>query len=133
MPIAAPKPCTVCGVLVRSGGARCDAHVVRAGQFADRGRGSRQARGYGAHWDRLRLQVLRRDNGICQCDECKAAGRISEATQVDHRINKAQWRLLHGSLAGVDDESNLQAINVVCHKRKTAAEAQRGRQREGGR
>lgn len=127
MPIAPPKPCTACGVLVHDGSARCDAHKVRRGQFADASRGSRHERGYGAHWDRLRARILRRDCGLCQCEECKAAGRLLSATQVDHKVNKAEWKRRHGSLAGVDDDSNLRAINVDCHKRKTAREAAQGR------
>lgn len=127
MPTAAPKPCCVCGVLVRSGGSRCETHKVRAGTFADQARGTRQERGYGAQWDRTRLRILRRDNGLCQCDECKAANRLLEATEVDHMVNKAQWKVLHGSLAGVDGDDNLRAINADCHKRKTAREAQASR------
>lgn len=127
MPTSAPKPCTACGVLVRDGTARCEKHKVRLGQFADSRRGSRQSRGYGAIWDKTRRRILARDNGICQCDECKQLGRLRMATEVDHRINKATWKRLHGSLDGVDDDSNLQSINAECHKAKTAREAQQGR------
>lgn len=123
---SAPKPCSNCGALVSDGTARCDKHKVRPGTFADRSRGTRQQRGYGAHWDKLRLVVLRRDAGMCKCDDCKAAGRIREATEVDHIVNKARWRQIHGSLSGVDAESNLQAINSECHAAKTAREARGG-------
>lgn len=129
MPISPPKPCTVCGVLVRDGSARCELHKVRAGQFADRSRGTRHERGYGADWDRRRLRILKRDCGICQCEDCKALNRLRSATVVDHKVNKAEWKRLHGSLAGVDDDSNLRAINVECHKAKTAREAAQGRGR----
>lgn len=112
---------------MKTGGARCELHGVRAGQFADRSRGTRQERGYGADWDRRRLRILKRDCGICQCEECKSLNRLLSATQVDHRINKAEWRRQFGSLAGVDDDSNLRAINADCHKRKTAREAAQGR------
>jgi 5-methylcytosine-specific restriction protein A len=126
MPTAAPKPCTRCGVLVRDGSSRCEAHkVLDTGRFADRKRGTRHERGYGSAWDRLRLVILARDHGICQ--PCKREGRIHEGTHVDHRVNKAEWMRLHGSLDGVDDESNLQAINAECHRLKTAAEALRAR------
>lgn len=127
MPISAPKPCTACGVLVRDGTARCEKHKVRLGQFADSRRGSRQSRGYGAAWDAIRPQIMRRDNGLCQCEECKRLGRVRLAHAVDHRIGKAEWRRLHGTLDGVDDPSNLRAINKDCHKAKTAREAQQGR------
>ncbi len=127
MPLSPPKPCTACGVLVRDGTARCEAHKVRDGQFADSRRGSRQSRGYGAGWEQKRRLVLQRADGMCECDDCKAQGRLRSATQVDHKINKARWRLVHGSLTGVDADSNLQAINADCHKVKTAREAQQGR------
>lgn len=80
--------------------------------FAER-RGSRQSRGYGAAWDRLRVAVLRRDAGICQC--CLKLGRITLANEVDHIRNKAQ--------GGSDDMDNLQAICRACHAAKTAAES----------
>lgn len=127
MPTAAPKPCTQCAVLVRDGTARCQAHKVRPGQFGDRRRGTRQERGYGAHWERTRERVLRRDNGVCQCSECKQQGRLRAAGQVDHIINKAAWLKQHGSLQGVDADSNLQSINAECHKAKTAREANAAR------
>lgn len=78
-----------------------------------RGR-SRHKRGYGSKWDKLRMIVLKRDRYICQCDECKSLGLVKDATHVDHIVAKA-----HG---GLDDLSNLRAINKDCHKRKTAHE-----------
>lgn len=45
------------------------------------------------------------------------------ATQVDHRISKGEWKRRFGTLEGVDDDSNLQAINADCHEAKTAREA----------
>lgn len=119
MPQAAPKPCSQCGVIVNDGTARCQAHKVRLGQFADAQRGSRHARGYGSKWDRLRAVVMRRDSGLCQV--CLPQGRVVAAHHVDHKINKAQ--------GGTDDEANLQAICRTCHRAKTAGEARgpRGR------
>lgn len=75
----------------------------------------------GKAWMTHRERILRRDHGRCQCAECKAKGRILIATEVDHRV--PLWE------GGSDDDSNLQAINADCHKRKTAEEAQR---RAGG-
>lgn len=65
-------------------------------------RPSRQRRGYGAVWQRLRKMVLRR-NPACECGQ--------PATEVDH---------LDG------DTSNTAAANLVarckpCHSRKTVA------------
>jgi 5-methylcytosine-specific restriction enzyme A len=126
MPNAAPKPCSQCGALVHDGSTRCVAHKVKAGSFADSRRGSRHERGYGAAWVKVRARVLRQAGGLCQCAECQATGRVRLATEVDHITSKAEWRRLHGTLAGVDADSNLQAINAECHRRKTQAEAGRG-------
>ena len=95
-------------------------------KFGDERRGSRQSRGYGADWDRLRPQILKRDGYVCQCEDCKAEGIVRTATHVDHKVPKAQ--------GGTDDPSNLQSMNVKCHMRKTAREhmAGRGVGRQGG-
>lgn len=79
-----------------------------------------QGRG-GRPWRRKRAQVLKRDGYLCQCDECKAEGRLLLADEVDHVVPLAQ--------GGTDDENNLRAINRRCHQRKTAREAARGRAR----
>lgn len=93
--------------------------------FKDDRRKSRQERGYGAHWDKLRKQILERDQYICQCEDCKRLDRIRPATEVDHITSKAEWRINNGSIEGVDNPRNLQAINKECHKAKTAQEQRR--------
>lgn len=75
-------------------------------------RTSRHARGYGSQWDRLRVQVLKRDHHLCQ--HCLAEGRTCLATHVDHIKPKAQ--------GGTDDLGNLQALCREHHEAKTAAE-----------
>jgi len=73
---------------------------------------SRQSRGYGAAWDKLRKRILERDLHLCQCPECMGgAKRLKVATQVDHIKPKAQ--------GGTDDPANLRAVNPDCHKRLT--------------
>jgi 5-methylcytosine-specific restriction protein A len=96
-------------------------NVASSPSWQDDRRASRHARGYGTEWDKLRPQILERDNHICQCRRCKGGElRLRPATQVDHVVSKEEWRLLHaGSMDGVDDPSNLQAINFECHRRKT--------------
>lgn len=71
---------------------------------------SRHQRGYGWEWEKARRRTLKRDNGLCQ--PCLKANRITQASQVDHIKPKAK--------GGTDDEENLQAICVDCHKIKTA-------------
>lgn len=93
--------------------------------WRDDRRGSRQERGYGAQWDRLRLKILKRDGYVCRCAECKRSGVIREATEVDHIVSKAQWQIDRGTLTGVDGESNLQAINHDCHVHKTQEDRQK--------
>lgn len=84
---------------------------------------SRHQRGYGTEWNKLRLQVLRRDNGLCQCSQCKGGElRVTVATEVDHIMSKINARALGWSEARIEDMSNLQAINSVCHAHKTLEE-----------
>lgn len=99
------------------------AHKVKAGSFADERRGSRHSRGYGAAWDRLRESIRVRAAGLCE--PCLAVGLVHEGHQCDHKVSKAEWRRLHGSLAGVDDPSNLQWMHRDCHAAKTIIDRQR--------
>lgn len=117
MPQAAKRSCAYpgCGVLVH-GGSRCDAHR-HVNRFADKRRGTRQERGYGAEWDRLRKQVMERDAGLCQ--PCARANTVMVAYAVDHKVCKAE--------GGTDDLTNLEAICRVCHGVKTQVEAARAR------
>ena len=81
---------------------------------------SRQARGYGAEWERVRRLVLARDCGICQ--PCLKLGRVHAGTEVDHIISKAKAEKLRWTAEQIDHPDNLQAINTDCHKAKTQAE-----------
>jgi 5-methylcytosine-specific restriction protein A len=81
--------------------------------FADARRGSRQSRGYGTEWDRLRLVVLKRDRYRCLPCLRLPVRRVSAAEAVDHILEKAD--------GGTDDPINLQSICVSCHRAKTAA------------
>jgi 5-methylcytosine-specific restriction protein A len=58
------------------------------------------------------MVVLRRDSWLCR--PCQQAGRITQATEVDHVVPKA--------LGGTDAESNLQSICRRCHASKSARE-----------
>lgn len=83
-------------------------------------RESRQARGYGAAWDKLRLQILERDQHLCRCPECLGGEkRVRAANEVNHVISKAEARRRGWTQEQVDDPSNLQAVNSDCHKRIT--------------
>lgn len=106
---ACRKP--ACGNTTTDRSGYCDKHKEESGWVKWHGGKTRTERGYGYAWDKLRLRILKRDKYICQCSECKKHGMIREAHEVDHIIAKAN--------GGLDNESNLQAINRECHKRKT--------------
>lgn len=110
MPSRAPRPCTQPGcpkMAVKKG--RCEDHQRKAwGE-----RGSAASRGYGHKWRKLRETIMMRDQWLCQV--CKATGRVTTATAVDHILPKAQ--------GGTDTPANLQAICDQCHKEKTQRES----------
>ncbi|WP_428992542.1 HNH endonuclease [Lysobacter antibioticus] len=64
---------------------------------------------------------MKRDAFLCQ--KCKADGRLTLGTQVDHRVPKAE--------GGTDDLGNLQLMCSRCHDEKSKAEASRGRNGRG--
>ncbi|MNX41022.1 HNH endonuclease [compost metagenome] len=110
-----------CAALLRAPG-YCDVHAGEAiGWKRAHQRGNRHQRGYGTEWDRLQLLILKRDRYLCQCEECQRTRRLLPATEVDHRVPKAE--------GGTDDSDNLSAINADCHRRKTAKESARARLR----
>ena len=82
---------------------------------------SRHKRGYGTAWDKLRLYVLRRDNGLCQCSLCMGGKLlITPATEVNHIVPKAAAQRKGWTEQQIDDPSNLQSVAHECHLRITA-------------
>ena len=79
-------------------------------------------RGYDARWRRLRAHVLARDDHLCQCTHCKADGRTTLATEVDHIVSRANAQAIGWIKARTEHPNNLQAINTHCHARKTQEE-----------
>jgi 5-methylcytosine-specific restriction endonuclease McrA len=75
-------------------------------------RGTRQERGYGAAWQRIRKLAIARDRGLCQT--CLAKSKVTPFDEVDHIKPKAQ--------GGTDNLDNLQCICKPCHAVKTSAE-----------
>lgn len=70
------------------------------------------ARGYGARWQRARLQFLAQHP---LCRECQSQGRVTVATVVDHvRPHKGDQVLFW-------DRLNWAPACAPCHNRKTAA------------
>lgn len=81
---------------------------------------SRQSRGYGAEWDKIRLVVIERDCGLCQA--CKRNGRVAVGKSVDHIVSKAKAAKLGWTQAQTDAVSNLEYLCKPCHDRKSAEE-----------
>lgn len=67
----------------------------------------------GRPWRRIRAAILLRDNYTCQ-----ACGLVTQQLEVDHIVNRAR--------GGSDDDGNLQALCIPCHKLKTASESAEG-------
>lgn len=66
-------------------------------------------------WPITRARILERDNN--RCHVCDGPG----AAEVDHVIPAAE--------GGTDNDTNLAAIHVSCHRSKTGREASRARAR----
>ena len=93
----------------------CDEHADRrmGWKKSQEKKGNTTERGYGYVWQRLRLSVLERDGYLCQV--CRHNGRLTQATEVDHIVGKAN--------GGDDSLDNLQSLCKPCHKAKTQTES----------
>ena len=78
------------------------------------GHGAPAARGYGEAWRELRRMFLELHPF---CELCRKAGHYIRATEVDHRVPKAE--------GGTNSVANLQALCADCHKRKSSSEGGR--------
>ena len=108
MPHRPPRPCRKpgCKNLSVDLGGCCAEHLAwaqearaHARHARDRGRGSATQRGYGAAWQRIRRQTLRRE------PLCATCGRAAEV--VHHRDEDAR----HNA------ENNLVSLCRACHER----------------
>ena len=79
---------------------------------------SRQARGYDAQWERTRILVLRRDNGLCQ--RCLRANRVQAGNECHHRTAKAECKRLGWTQAQTDSMDNLETLCHDCHEEADA-------------
>lgn len=107
MPTRAKRPCCKagCAALVDTG------YCAKHQRDYEQQRGSSASRGYGGVWQRLRAVVLAEEP---LCRACRAEGRITAATDLDHIIAKAR--------GGTDARANLQPLCHACHSTKTARE-----------
>ena len=115
-PFAPKHPCAQvgCAALLPRGVSRCARHQLKRRWD---GRPSASRRGYGQAWRVKAARILVRDGKLCV--PCRAAGRLTPATMVDHITPK--------HLGGTDDAANLRAICRPCHARKTGQEGQAAR------
>ena len=107
MPMRPPHPCNKPGCPTLTDKRFCATH----GRQAEMDRGSarsKDGRGYGWRWQKVRKMKLRRSP---MCEDCKT----EPATEVHHIIAKRD--------GGRDGFDNLQALCKPCHSRKTVAEA----------
>lgn len=84
---------------------------------------SRQSRGYGAEWVKVRTQVIERDLGMCQ--ECKRNGIITQGRDVDHKVSKAKAAQMGWREGQIESTANLEYLCNPCHDEKTARETGR--------
>lgn len=109
MPYRPSVPCKhpMCPKLVASGcGKYCEEHAAL--HKDDRENASK--RGYGSKWQKARKHYLMRHPF---CTECEKAGKLTEATVVDHIIpHRGDQKLFW-------DESNWQPLCKSCHDKKT--------------
>ena len=120
MPVAAKRPCRHpgCKALATSG-AYCDEHRRVARQRYDSQRGSSTERGYNSRWQKARQTFLKRSP---LCIKCLEAGRVVEATVVDHIIPH------EGDSTLFWDSDNWQPLCKRCHdSTKQAEERAKGR------
>ena len=98
-----------CHVLTRE--RYCDKHT----RVDDKRRQSAAKRGYDSKWVKARKAFLA-EHPTCQCADCVASGQPLPADVVDHITpHRGDPRLFW-------DSANWQAMNHVCHNRKTARE-----------
>ncbi len=69
-------------------------------------------RGYDKAWRKLREQVIKRYQGLCQ--SCLANNRTYPGNEMDH--------ILSNAAGGQEELNNLQLLCKSCHQHKTAAE-----------
>lgn len=105
-----PRAPSVCARHGCPNTAPCPEHAPPTGW--DPQRPTAAARGYGWQWTATRKRILVRDR--YRCYRC---GRLAD--EVDHVRPRAE--------GGSSRDENLAAICAPCHRRKTQAEAQRGR------
>lgn len=117
MPSKSFRKCGMLGCFTLSKDNYCDVHKKEHRKHNDRWynlhrEDDKEVRFYKSkEWKRLRLQVLQRDNYLCQ--HCLIDGKLIPANVVDHVIPvKEDWNLTL-------EINNLQVLCASCHNKKT--------------
>lgn len=71
----------------------------------------------GSAWMKVITRVMKRANGLCECEACRVGRTLLPAHEVDHIVPLAE--------GGTDADANLQALNTACHLLKSKADAAR--------
>lgn len=95
-----------CILYASQGSAYCRVHARQR----DRGRGTKQERGYGGQWDTVRAYYLR---GHPLCEDCKTQGIYKAAVHVHHMLPVKEYPAHRLRL------DNLRALCLTCHARYT--------------
>ena len=108
------RPCAYpgCPELVSRTEKYCPEHTKyerREARDYDRQRGTRQERGYGVHWQKLRSRVLALRP---LCEDCERQGRIRAANEVHHIDGNPHNNTM----------DNLMPLCKECHSSRTAKE-----------
>lgn len=108
-----------CGKLIDAPG-YCERHAKQESGWArSHGEKTSAQRGYGYAWQRTRERILSRDCGLCQI---KGSACTFIASEVDHKVSKAEARARGWGQGQIEADSNLQSACPTCHKAKTVAE-----------
>ena len=112
MPYAPARPCAIrdCPNLTVNVPRYCDYHLKQIEQIP---RQSSSQRGYDSRWQKAR-HIYLREHPLCVA--CRAEGRLTPATTVDHIISH------HGNYDLMWNESNWQALCNRHHSIKTATQ-----------
>lgn len=125
MPTAPRNPCShqPCPGFAEIRGL-CKKHHAEIHREIDSRRGSAASRGYDRRWQKARdLYLAEPEHALCL--HCKATGRDTTATVVDHIVPHRNDRELFWN------QMNWQPLCKACHDRKTAREDGRWTTREG--
>jgi 5-methylcytosine-specific restriction protein A len=112
MPAKPPVPCRTCKKSTVNDNKYCDTHQDNAVGWISR-KSAWQGKGSTRQWRVKRARILKRDRGLCV--KCLEEEIFTQATEVDHILNKAS--------GGTEMDSNLMSLCKWHHNQKTRLES----------